>query len=122
MKQYKVIFGFEALSEAQAAAAYIAAAPLNAARWYAKLERAIGGLATFPNRCPKAPESKTLTQIFATSFSAATASSFSSMATLCIFSTFATPPVDHLLPIPTIGNSWRKSHNPAPPLPIAGNK
>ena len=61
MKTYQVIFDVEALADAQTAAAFIATtAPLNAARWYAKLTKAISTLATFPKRCPKAPEAATL--------------------------------------------------------------
>jgi len=61
MKRYQGIFTLEALADAQAAAAYIAAAaPWNAQRWYDKLLKATQTLAVFPNRCPKAPEATTL--------------------------------------------------------------
>jgi plasmid stabilization system protein ParE len=63
MKHYRLIFAPQALQEALAAAAYIASdAPATAASWYEGLEHAIGGLVTFPRRCPIAPEGDFLGQ------------------------------------------------------------
>lgn len=55
---YEVLFTPTARLEALTAAEYIAAhSPANAVRWYEGLEHAILCLDTFPERCPRAPES-----------------------------------------------------------------
>jgi plasmid stabilization system protein ParE len=58
VKKYTVVFHRRAHNEALEAAKYIAEdSPLNAARWYEGLEKAIESLRTMPRRCGIAPES-----------------------------------------------------------------
>ena len=54
---YEVEFTRTAEREAFAAYRHIArSSPVNAAKWYNGLERAIRSLERFPRRCPRAPE------------------------------------------------------------------
>jgi plasmid stabilization system protein ParE len=56
---YEVEFTRTAEREAYAAYRYIArSSPVNAAKWYNELEKAIHSLERFPKRCSRAPEAK----------------------------------------------------------------